>query len=197
MGNRPSSCLESSLTALLHMCHRLCHVQCKAWLLPHVPALWNTLFATYQAFCQTCDQLSMASCAASAQEEQQQQQQQMQMQIQKQDSQCQDNDNGSSPNRVQSVAVRVAMFNALGSSKAGRSSSAVQQSAQQEGAQDSAGQAGPGSGQTRGRCKLLVLLSRCGEMEQLLACLVPGFLALTPHEAQQVISALLLVSQPE
>lgn len=163
---RSSSSMESSLTALLHMCHRLRQVKCEAWLLPHAPCVWNTLFHAFQAFCNTCEQLSMASCAAVAQPEQ-----------------------GShrDAHTVQSVAARVAMFNALGSGKADKSRCSVQHRTGKEGSEQQARlEEGEVSSRRGHQQRLLILLTRCVEMEQLLAHLLPGFLALNADEALQV-----------
>ena len=172
--------MESSLIALLHMCHRLRHIKCQAWLLPHIPSVWNTLFDTFQTFCHTCEQLSMASCAAVAQPEQQLSEQQQQVSAQQQSQ-------PEGPPSVQSVAARVAMFNALGNGKADKSRcSTLQSSSQRGGEQQARLEQGEVSSGHAHQQRLLILLTRCAQMEQLLAHLLPGFLALSADEAQQV-----------
>ena len=159
------------------MCHSLRHLHCHAWLAPQGPAVWDTLFASFQAFCKTCEQLSMASCAASAPDQEQAQQQE----------QAESREAGAPSDPVQSAASQVAMFNAIVGAKANRSSSSKQQSPPNLKGPDTAQPAG-GNRETSS-CRLLVLLRRCGEMEQLLAHLVPGLLALNLHETQQVPAA--------
>lgn len=184
--------MESSLTALLHMCHRLRLINCQTWLLPHLPSVWDTLFASFQAFCHTCEQLSMASCAAAAQpQEEEQLLERDELQAQRQQQQQQQQLQQEQAAASQSVADRVAMFNAMGDARTGKSRHSVQQAA----GQGSSGQpAGPKleevSSRHRHQHRLLILLTRCADMEQLLAHLLPGFLALDADEAQQVSGTL-------
>ena len=182
--------MESSLTALLHMCHRLRLIKCQAWLLPHLPSVWDTFFLSFQAFCHTCEQLSMASCAAAAQPQQEAEEQLSEehlLQAQQQQQRHQEQAVASASHTEQSVAERVAMFNAMGDARAGKSRHGVQQAA----SQGSSGQpAGPKLEEVSSRLghhhRLLILLTRCADMEQLLAHLLPGFLALNADDAQQV-----------
>lgn len=184
--------MESSLTALLHMCHRLHLIKCQGWLLPHLPSVWDTFFDSFQAFCHTCEQLSMASCAAAAQPQEEEEEQlpegnQQQAQLLCLQQLQYEQAAASAGHTKQSVADRIAMFNAMGDARAGRSRHSVQQAA----GQGSGGQpAGPKleevSSRHRHQHRLLILLTRCADMEQLLAHLLPGFLALDADEAQQV-----------
>ena len=178
--------METSLTALLHMCHRLRHIKCQAWLLPHISSVWDTFFDSFQAFCHTCEQLSMASCAAAAQPQEQQLPEGHHPQAQQQP-QLQQEQAASTSHALQSVAARVAMFDAMNVTVADKSSHAMQQATGQESiVQPSGPKQEEVSSQHRHQQRLLVLLTRCAEMEQLLAHLLPGFLALNADEPQQV-----------
>lgn len=160
------------------MCHRLRQIKCEAWLLPHIPAVWNTLFDAFQAFCHTCEQLSMASCVAVVQPEQQQPQAQQQLEPEQ--------GSRGDTHTVQSVAARIAMFNAMGDGKADKRRCSIVQNAgtaQQATLEQEQEQVSSRHGHQQ---RLLILLTRCVEMEQLLARLLPGFLALNADEALQV-----------
>lgn len=126
----------------------------------------------------------MASCAAAAQPQEQQLPEGSHPQAQQQE-QLQQEQAASASHTVQSVAARVAMFNAMNIPTAGKSTHGVQQAARPE----SIGQPGgleEVSSRHRHQQRLLVLLTKCAEMEQLLAHLLPGFLALNADQAQQV-----------
>lgn len=190
---KAGSCLEGHLTALLHTCHRLCLVKCEAWLLPHVPSVWDTLFAAFEAFCEACQQLCIASCAASAQEEQQHLQQQQRQHQQPSQQGAVEGVPGS--DHQQTVAARIASYNAM--AKAGMPSSTLQQPSGLMSSTEAAASAKGAESVLSGSCRLLMLLSKCGEMEGLLARLVPGFLAVLSFEGSQQVwpldSALLLI----
>lgn len=174
--------MESSLKALLHTCHRLLQAGCQAWLLPHMASVWNTLFDSFQAFCQTCQQLTTASCAAAAHPQQQQAQAQQKLH-------SEHSSQGSV--QLQSVAARVAMFNAMDSGKGNKSRCNAPPLAVQQGTEQQARLEQEGVPQTHMQQpqRLLTLLTRCAQMEHLLAYLLPGFLTLSPVEAQQVRQA--------
>ena len=182
---RHKSSMESSLTALLHMCHRLRHIKCQGWLLPHIPSVWDTFFDSFQAFCHTCEQLSMASCAAAAQPQEQQLPEGNYRQAQ-QRQQLRQEQAASASQSLQSVAARVAMFNAMNIATTDKTTHAMQQATGQESIVHPAGPKQEVSSRHRHQQRLLVLLTRCAEMEKLLAHLLPGFLALNADEAQQV-----------
>ena len=182
-GSHKSS-MESSLTALLHMCHRLQQIKCRVWLLPHIPSVWDTFFDSFQAFCHTCEQLSMASCAAAAQPQQQQLPEEDHLQAQ-QHQQLHQGQAASASQTLQSVTARVAMFNAMNIPMTDQSSHVMQQATGQEGIGQPV-EPKQEEVSNRHQQRLLVLLTRCAEMEQLLAHLLPGFLALNADEAQQV-----------
>ena len=182
--------LESGLTGLLHMCHRLCLAKCQAWLLPHIDSVWETVFGAFEAFCQACQGLTTEACAAAAKQEQQlqqhiaheqQHQHQHQLQQQQQHPPLEQHRlaSRSSQEHQQTVAERIALYNAM--AKAGRAS--VDQ-------QDiDAGPAETFKPAQSGSCQLLVLLSRCCDMESLLARLVPGFLTVLTFEGPQQVQS--------
>ena len=126
----------------------------------------------------------MASCAVAGQPQQEEpqpehQQPQAQQQVQQEQS-------ASASHSVQSVAARVAMFNALGSGNADKSNHGTQQPLTRESRQPSSVKQQEVSSRQWHQQRLLVLLTRCAEMEQLLAHLLPGFLALNADDIQQV-----------
>ena len=175
--------METSLTALLHMCHRLQHIKCQVWLLPHIPSVCDTFFNSFQAFCHTCEQLSMASCVAAARPQEQQLPDGHHSPAQ----QLQQEQAASASYTLQSVAARVAMFNAMNFATTDKSSHAMQQATRQESiGQPSWPKQEEVSNSHRHQQRLLVLLTRCAEMERLLAHLLPGLLALNADEARQV-----------
>ena len=128
-----------------------------------------------------------ASCITSAQEQQQQQQQQQQTPLKE-----------LKPSSVhqQTVSDRIALFNAL--AKTGKAQDNAQQlpsakgSAQQlpsaKGSADENEVSDKGGKGMSGSCTLLMLLSKCTQMEGLLARLVPAFLAVLSFEGPQQVS---------
>ena len=121
----------------------------------------------------------MASCAAAAQPQEQQLPEGTYLQAQQQ---LQQEQAASASHTLQSVAARVAMLNAMSIPMVDKSRQGVQQpdGPKPEGV----------SSRHRHQQWLLVLLTRCAEMERLLAHLLPGFLALNADEAQQVSGTL-------
>ena len=176
-GKKACSSLEGQLTGLLHTCHRLCLMGCQAWLRPHLPLLWDTLFAAFEAFCQACHHLCTASCIISAQEEQQQQQQQQQTPLK---------ERKPSSDHQQTVSDRIALFNAL--AKTGKAQDSVQQLHTAKGIADVNEVCDKGGSGMSGSCTLLTLLTKCTHMEGLLARLVPAFLAVLSFEGPQQVS---------
>jgi len=174
-GKKACSSLEGQLTGLLHTCHRLCLMGCQAWLRPHLPLLWDTLFAAFEAFCQACQHLCTASCVTSAQEEHQQQQRQPPLK------ECK-----PSSDHQQTVSDRIALFNAL--AKTGKPQDSTQQLHTAKGSADENEVADKGGKGMSGSCTLLMLLSKCMQMEGLLARLVPAFLAVLSFEGPQQVS---------
>lgn len=177
-----SSVVERLLTGLLHTCHGLCLTKCQPWLTPHLPLIWDTLFAVFEAFCEACRQLCAASCTASAQEEQQCQQQGQQQQLPSQQPTGESKPDG---NQEHTVSERIALFN--GMAQAGRSQGSRQQPAGAKACIGSAADAGKTGSAMSGSRRLLVLLSKCVDMEALLAQLVPGFLAVLSFEGSHQV----------
>ncbi len=175
-GKKTRSTLEGQLTGLLHTCHRLCLMGCQAWLRPHLPLLWDTLFAAFQAFCQACHHLCTASCITSGQEEQQQQQQQ----------QTPLKERKPTSDHQQTVSDRIALFNAL--AKTGKAQDSAQQLHTAKGSANENEVSDMGGKAMSGSCTLLMLLSKCTQMEGLLARLVPAFLAVLSFEGPQQVS---------
>lgn len=180
-GKRACSSVERLLTGLLHTCHGLCLRKCQPWLTPHLPLIWDTLFAVFEAFCEACRQLCAASCTASAQEEQQCQQQ-GQQQLPSQQPAGESKPDG---NQEHTVSERIALFNAM--AQAGRSQGSRQQPAGAKACIGSAADAGKTGSAMPGSRRLLVLLSKCVDMEALLAQLVPGFLAVLSFEGSHQV----------
>lgn len=178
------SSLESRLTALLHSLHRLCKMKRQEWLLPHVPLVWDMLFAAFEAFCQACHQLCSSACAASAQEEQQQEQQQA-APVQQATAQ-----HVLQPELQQTVAGRIASYNAMAKamSETGTPGSSAQQHTAAHLHTPSAAQSGKASQGKSGSCQLLMVLNKTAEMENVLACLVPGFLSVLSFEGSQQVT---------
>ena len=153
---------------------------CQAWLRPHLPLLWDTLFAAFEAFCQACHHLCTAACITSAQEEQHQQQQQQQQQ------QPPPQERKLSSDHQQTVSDRIALFNAL--AKTGKAQDSAQQLPTTKGSANENAVCDKGVKGMSGSCTLLMLLGKCMQMEGLLARLVPAFLAVLSFEGPQQVS---------
>lgn len=176
-GKKACSSLEGQLTGLLHTCHRLCLMGCQAWLRPHLPLLWDTLFAAFEAFCQACHHLCAAGCKTSAQEEHQQQQQQQQSPSE---------ESKLSSDHQQTVADRIALFNTL--AKTGKLKDSAQLLHSAKGIADESEVSDKDGKGMSGSCVLLMLLDKFTQMEGLLARLVPAFLAVLSFEGPQQVS---------